>query len=83
MIYEKIVDKINDKVTLDGYFKSSDGLETIFFKRLKYKQDDSKADINLNFQSFHLLAVASFAPKKIFVKYAGYGRLCDAGRYAR
>ena len=49
MIYEKIVNRLNDKVVLDGYFKSSDGLETIFFKRLKYKQEDTKDDLNLNF----------------------------------
>ena len=53
MIYEKIVNKLNDKVILDGYFKSSDGLETIFFKRLKYKHEDTKDDFNLNFIFIH------------------------------
>ena len=53
MIYEKIVNKLNDKVVLDGYFKSSDGLETIFFKRLKYKKEDTKDDLNLNFIFIH------------------------------
>ncbi len=53
MIYEKIVNKLNDKVILDGYFKSSDGLETIFFKRLKYKHENTKDDFNLNFIFIH------------------------------
>ena len=44
MIYEKVIKKERRKVVWDGHFKSSDGLDTIFFKRIGFK----KKNINLN-----------------------------------
>jgi len=54
MIYEKTTESIGDKVVLDGYFKSSNGTETVFFKRIKYKENEiliesEKSQINLIF----------------------------------
>ena len=37
MIYEKIIKKERRKIIFDGHFKSSDGLDTIFFKRIVFK----------------------------------------------
>ena len=40
MIYEKIIKKERRKIVWDGHFKSSDGLDTIFFKRISFKKKD-------------------------------------------
>ena len=42
MIYEKIVKRERKKVIWDGHFKSSDGLETIFFKRINFKKSNTQ-----------------------------------------
>ncbi len=46
MIYEKIIKKERRKVVWDGHFKSSDGLETIFFKRIDFKKSGDRKNKN-------------------------------------
>jgi len=56
MIYEKIIKKEHKKVIWDGHFKSSDGLDTIFFKRITFKNSNiknSNSDKHLNIVLVH------------------------------
>ncbi len=54
MIYEKIIKKERRKIVWDGHFKSSDGLDTIFFKRISFKKKDDSVKNKKSNSNRHL-----------------------------